>query len=295
MEDIVPFIDWGPFFSAWELHGAFPRILEDALVGAEARKLFADAKALLVRIIAERRFAPKAVMGFWPCNSVGDDVELYADEQRSTRVGQFSMLRQQGEQQQQGQNLSLADFVAPRTSGRVDFMGGFVVTAGPGVEVFANTFKASLDDYQAIMVQALGDRIAEGLAELLHLRARQACGFGKTEALTTEQLIRERYRGIRPAPGYPACPDHTEKPELFRLLDATKATGVSLTESMAMLPASSVSGWYFNHPDAKYFGIGKLGRDQVVDYSARKRLTLEVAERWLGPNLGYDPREQQAA
>ncbi|MDP1919776.1 MAG: methionine synthase [Myxococcales bacterium] len=295
VEDIVPFIDWGPFFNAWELHGAFPRILEDAVVGTEARKLFADAKKLLARITQEKRFTPKAIVGFWPCNAVGDDVEIYADATRAKVVSTFSMLRQQGEKQQNEKNLSLADFVAPKDSGRVDAMGGFVVTAGPGVETFANEFKAKLDDYSAIMVQALGDRIAEGLAELMHKRARDWCGYGKAEKLSTDQLIREQYRGIRPAPGYPACPDHTEKPALFELLEATKATGVTLTESMAMLPASSVSGWYFNHVDAKYFGIGKLGRDQVEDYAKRKGMTLEVMERWLGPNLGYDPRARTAA
>ncbi len=295
VEDIVPFIDWGPFFNAWELHGAFPRILEDAVVGTEARKLFADAKKLLARITQEKRFTPKAIVGFWPCNAVGDDVEIYADATRAKVVSTFSMLRQQGEKQQNEKNLSLADFVAPKDSGRVDAMGGFVVTAGPGVETFANEFKAKLDDYSAIMVQALGDRIAEGLAELMHKRAREWCGYGKAEKLSTDQLIREQYRGIRPAPGYPACPDHTEKPALFELLEATKATGVTLTESMAMLPASSVSGWYFNHVDAKYFGIGKLGRDQVEDYAKRKGMTLEAMERWLGPNLGYDPRARTAA
>ncbi|MCA2978200.1 MAG: methionine synthase [Myxococcaceae bacterium] len=295
VDEVVPFIDWGPFFNAWELHGAFPRILEDAVVGAEARKLFADAKALLARIAQEKRFAPKAVVGFWHCNAVGDDVELYADASRSRVLGRFSMLRQQAEKTQGEVNLCLADFVAPKDCGRVDAMGGFVVTAGAGVEAFASEFKAKLDDYQAIMVQALGDRIAEGLAELLHQRARAWCGFGKTEDLSHEQLIREQYRGIRPAPGYPACPDHTEKPALLALLDATAHTGVALTESMAMTPASSVSGWYFNHADARYFGVGKLGRDQVEDYARRKGLTLEAAERWLGPNLDYEPRERTAA
>jgi 5-methyltetrahydrofolate--homocysteine methyltransferase len=295
VEDIVPFIDWGPFFNAWELHGAFPRILEDAVVGAEARKLFDDAKRLLARIAQEKRFTPKAIVGFWPCNAVGDDIELYTDSSRTQVVSRFSMLRQQGEKQQNEQNLCLADFVAPKDSGRVDSMGGFVVTAGPGVETFSNEFKATLDDYSAILVQALGDRIAEGLAELMHKRAREWCGFGKNETFSTDQLIREQYRGIRPAPGYPACPDHTEKPTLFHVLEATRATGVTLTESMAMLPASSVSGWYFNHVDARYFGVGKLGRDQVEDYAKRKGMDVESMERWLGPNLGYDPRVRSAA
>ncbi len=295
VEEIAPFIDWGPFFQAWELHGAFPRILEDEVVGAEARKLFGDAKKLLARIGQERRFSPRAVVGFWHCNSVGDDVEVYADANRSKVLRRFSMLRQQGEKQQNDRNLCLADFVAPKDSGRVDAMGGFVVTAGPGVEAFANELKAALDDYSAIMVQALGDRIAEGFAELMHKRARAWCGFGKDEKLSNEQLIKEHYRGIRPAPGYPACPDHTEKPGLFELLDATKASGVALTESMAMTPASSVSGWFFNHPESTYFGIGKLGRDQIEDYAKRKGMSVEAVERWLGPNLGYDPRERSAA
>jgi 5-methyltetrahydrofolate--homocysteine methyltransferase len=295
VEEIVPYIDWGPFFNAWELHGAFPRILEDEVVGPEARKLYDDAQRLMARIVEQKRFLPKAVVGFWPCNAVGDDVEVYDDAQRSKVLTVFSMLRQQGEKQQNEKNLSLADFIAPKSSRRVDVLGGFVVTAGPGVEAFAHEFRASLDDYSAIMVQALGDRIAEGLAELMHKRARVWCGFGKAEHLTNEQLIKEQYRGIRPAPGYPACPDHTEKPELFRLLNATAATGVSLTESMAMFPASSVSGWYLNHAEARYFGVGKIGRDQVEDYARRKGLPLETAERWLGPNLDYDPRERTAA
>ncbi len=285
LSEVVPFIDWGPFFNAWELYGAFPRILEDAKVGAEARKLYEDARALLKRIVDEKRFTPRAVLGFWPCNSVGDDVELYTDESRTKVLGHLRMLRQQAEKPQGQSHLCLADFVAPRDSGRLDYCGGFVVTAGQGVETFAKSFRASHDDYSAIMVQALGDRIAEAMAELMHKRAREFCGFGLQEDLSNEQLIREQYRGIRPAPGYPACPEHTEKGTLFSLLNATAATGVSLTESFAMTPVSSVSGFYFNHPESKYFGLGKIGRDQVQDYARRKGMTYEEAARWLGPNL----------
>jgi 5-methyltetrahydrofolate--homocysteine methyltransferase len=285
LQDLVPFIDWGPFFNAWELYGAFPKILDDANVGTEAKKLYADAQALLKRIIDEKRFRANGVLSFWPCNAVGDDVELYADEARSKVLGRFHMLRQQTEKQPGQYNLCLADFVAPKDSGRLDYCGGFAVTAGLGVEEFANSFRKQHDDYSAIMVQALGDRLAEAFAEYLHKQARGFCGFGKREDLSNDQLIREEYRGIRPAPGYPACPEHTEKGTLFGLLDATKVAGISLTESFAMNPASSVSGFYFNHPDAKYFGLGKIGRDQVEDYAKRKGWSFETAAKWLGPSL----------
>ena len=289
LADIVPYIDWGPFFSAWELHGRFPQILEDEIVGVEAKKLFADAQKLLARIVAEKRFTAKAIIGFWPCNAVGDDIEIYADEQRSSVVTRFHQLRQQMDKPADQFNHCLADYIAPRESGRLDYCGGFAVTAGHGVEDFAATFRAQHDDYNAIMAQALGDRLAEALAEMFHQRARQASGYGKLEMFTHEELIREKYRGIRPAPGYPACPDHTEKPTLFRLLGVEAATGITLTESCAMHPASSVSGWYFNHPDSKYFGVGKLGPDQVADYAARKGQSLAETEKWLGPYLDYDP------
>ncbi len=286
--EIVPFIDWGPFFSAWELHGRYPDILKDEVVGVEATKLLKDAQALLARIVKEKRFTAKAVIGFWPCNAVGDDVEVYADENRSAVVTTFHMLRQQQEKPADQFNHCLADYIAPRESGRIDYIGGFAVTSGHGVEQFAAEFRAASDDYNAIMSQALGDRLAEAMAEMFHKRAREACGFGKTENLGYADLIRERYRGIRPAPGYPACPDHTEKPVLFRHLGVEAATGICLTESCAMTPASSVSGWYLNHPDSKYFGVGKLGRDQVEDYARRKGMAVEEAEKWLGPYLDYD-------
>jgi len=289
LAEIVPFIDWGPFFSAWELHGRYPQILDDEIVGTEARKLFADAQSLLQRIVAEKRYTAKAIIGFWPCNAVGDDIEIYADEARSQVVTRFHQLRQQLEKPADQFNHCLADYLAPKESGRIDYCGGFAVTAGHGVEDLAAEFKAKHDDYNAIMAQALGDRLAEAMAELFHKRAREACGFGKTENLSHEELIREKYRGVRPAPGYPACPDHTEKPILFDLLGVTPATGIKLTESCAMYPASSVSGWYFNHPEAKYFGVGKVGKDQVSDYAARKGQTVAECERWLGPYLDYNP------
>ncbi len=285
LKDLVPFIDWGPFFNAWELFGSYPKILTDTKVGTEATKLFNDAQALLARIVNEKRFRANGVLAFWPCNSLGDDVELYADAQRSKVLGRFHMLRQQVEKPAGQFNLSLADFVAPLDSGRLDYCGGFAVTAGLGVEAFAQAFRRNHDDYSAIMVQALGDRLAEAFAEYLHLQARRLSGFGKQEQLTPEQLIAERYRGIRPAPGYPACPEHTEKGTLFGLLDAPRVTGITLTESFAMNPASSVSGFYFNHPQAKYFGVGKIGRDQVEDYARRKGFSFEEAAKWLGPSL----------
>ena len=288
LEDIVPFIDWGPFFSAWELHGRFPDILKDPVVGEEATKLFAEGQALLARIVKEKRFTANAVIGFWPFNAVGDDVVVYTDEARSAVATTFHMLRQQLEKPADQFNHCLADYVAPLDSGRIDYMGGFAVTAGHGVDTFAAQFRAASDDYNAIMSQALGDRLAEAMAEMFHKRAREACGFGRTENLGYAELIRERYRGIRPAPGYPACPDHTEKPILFRKLGAEAATGITLTESCAMSPASSVSGWYFNHPDSKYFGVGKVGRDQVEDYAKRKGWSVGEVEKWLGPYLDYD-------
>ena len=290
LEEIVPFIDWGPFFSAWELHGRFPDILQDKVVGSEATKLFADAQALLSRIVAEKRFTAKAVLAFWPANAVGDSIEVYADAQRSRVLERFHCLRQQLEKPSNQFNHSLADYVAPLSSGRLDYVGGFAVTAGHGVDQLAGEFKAAHDDYSAIMAQALGDRLAEALAELMHKRAREFCGFGRSENLPMTDIIREKYRGIRPAPGYPACPEHTEKRTLFTLLDASAATGITLTESCAMSPASSVSGLYFNHPDSKYFAVGKVGRDQVEDYAARKAMPVTEVERWLGPYLDYVPR-----
>jgi len=289
LDEIVPFIDWGPFFSAWELHGRYPDILSDPAIGPEATKLYHDAQKLLDRIVTEKRYTAKAVIGFWPANSIGDDIEVYDDESRSRLITTFHCLRQQLEKPAEQFNYGLADFVAPKDSGRIDFVGGFAVTAGHGVEAIANDFRGALDDYSAIMAQALGDRLAEALAELMHKRARDFCGYGRSENLTMEQMIREKYRGIRPAPGYPACPDHTEKRPLFDLLGAETATGITLTESFAMHPASSVSGLYFNHPEARYFAVGKLGKDQVADYARRQSVDMAEAEKWLAPYLDYEP------
>jgi 5-methyltetrahydrofolate--homocysteine methyltransferase len=284
---IADYIDWGPFFSAWELHGRFPDILKDPVVGEEATKLYAEAQAMLKRIIAEKRYTAKAVIGFWPANAVGDSVEVYADESRSRVLKTFHFLRQQLEKPADQHNHCLADFIAPKDSGRLDYLGGFAVTAGHGVEEFAKEFEAKHDDYSAIMAKALGDRLAEALAELMHKKARDFSGYGKTENLEMKDIIREKYRGIRPAPGYPACPDHTEKPVLFELLNATALTGIELTESCAMHPPSSVSGHYFNHPDSKYFAVGKISKDQIEDYAARKGIPVAESEKWLAPYLDY--------
>jgi 5-methyltetrahydrofolate--homocysteine methyltransferase len=289
LDEIVPYIDWGPFFSAWEIHGRYPDLLSDPSTGPEATKLFNDARKLLDRIVAEKRYVAKAIVGFWPANAVGDDIELYADESRSRVLNTFRFLRQQLEKPADQFNYALSDFVAPKDSGRLDYVGGFAVTAGHGVEEFAAGFRAVHDDYSAIMAQALGDRLAEALAELMHKRAREFCGYGRTENLTMEQTIHEKYRGIRPAPGYPACPDHTAKRTLFDLLGAETATGIALTESFAMHPASSVSGLYFNHPESKYFAVGKLGKDQVADYARRQTIPVAEAEKWLAPYLDYEP------
>jgi len=289
LNEIAPYIDWGPFFSAWELRGRFPDLLKDETVGPAAAKLYADAQALLGRIVAEKRFIAKAVIGFWPANAIGDDIEIYADEQRSRVLTTFHCLRQQQEKPAGQCNHSLADFIAPKDTGRLDYVGGFAVTSGHGADQFAAEFRARHDDYSAIMAQALGDRLAEALAELMHKKARVFCGYGRTEELTMAETIREKYRGIRPAPGYPACPDHTEKRPLFDLLGAEAAAGITLTESFAMHPASSVSGLYFNHPDSKYFAVGKLGKDQIEDYAQRKGLSIAEAEKWLAPYLDYEP------
>ncbi len=302
LNEIADFIDWGPFFSAWELHGRFPDILQDEKVGEEATKLYAEAQGMLQRIITENRFTAKAVVGFWPANAAGDSVEVYdpagienldalslSNGRRPKALKTFHFLRQQNEKPAGQHNHCLADYLAPKDSGRLDYLGGFAVTAGHGVEEFAAAFRAQHDDYNAIMAQALGDRLAEALAELMHKKARDYSGYGRTENLAMPEIIREKYRGIRPAPGYPACPDHTEKPALFELLHATAATGITLTESNAMFPASSVSGMYFNHPDSKYFAVGKLAQDQVEDYARRKHQEIGVTEKWLSPYLDYEP------
>ncbi|MBW8780966.1 MAG: methionine synthase [Verrucomicrobia bacterium] len=283
------FIDWGPFFSAWELHGRYPDILKDPVVGEEAIKLQRDALALFERVIAENRFQPQAILTFWPANSVGDSVEIYTDETRTQVLHTFHFLRQQLDKPADQFNHCLADYLAPKSSGRPDYLGQFAVTAGPGVEQFSHEFKAAGDDYNAIMVQALGDRIAEAMAEFFHKKERDFSGFGLTENLSPYDIIHEKYRGIRPAPGYPACPDHRHKPQLWDLVPVEKEIGIGLTESCAMFPASSVSGFYFNHPESKYFAVGKLGKDQIEDYAERTGIPIADHEKWLGPYLDYDP------
>ncbi len=289
LEQIVPFIDWSPFFHTWELKGVFPRILDDPATGAQARKLYEDAQAALERIVSRRSLRANAVYGFWPANSIGDDIEVYADENRSRVLTVFHTLRQQGEKRTGQYNQALADFIAPRESGRIDFIGGFAVTTGAGLDELCARFERDHDDYGSIIAKALADRLVEAFAELLHKRARAEWGYGRDENLSHGDLIRERYRGIRPAPGYPAQPDHTEKRSLFDLLQAEQSAGVHLTESFAMAPASSVSGLYFAHPEAKYFALGKIERDQVEDYARRKGMELKEVERWLSPNLNYEP------
>ena len=288
LETLADYVDWSPFFHAWELRGRFPKILEDEVVGEKAKELFDDAQSLLKRIVDEKLFTAKCVYGLFPANRVGDDVELYTDDSRAKRLAKFHFLRQQGDKSD-GVNRSLADFIAPKESGLADYIGAFAVTVGHGVEEFAKSFEEANDDYNAIMAKALGDRLAEAFAEYLHHRVRREWGYGRSENLTNDELIREKYRGIRPAAGYPACPDHTEKQLLWELLEVENHTGIRLTESCAMWPASSVSGLYFAHPEAKYFAVGKIDRDQVEDCAKRKDMSLTDAERWLAPNLNYDP------
>jgi 5-methyltetrahydrofolate--homocysteine methyltransferase len=287
LDELVPYIDWSPFFHTWELRGRFPAILDDPEAGSQARQLFEDAQKLLQDIVNSRLITAKGVYGFWPANSVGDDIEVYGGEVRTEVQAVFHMLRQQMDKPAGQFNYCLADFIAPKSSGRADYLGAFAVTAGHGADELARQFEADHDDYNAIMTKALADRLAEAFAEYLHERARKEWGFGVDEKLSKEDLIRESYRGIRPAAGYPACPDHTEKRTLFDLLQAEKATGIRLTESYAMWPGASVSGLYFAAPNAKYFGVGKIGRDQIQDYHIRKGLPLEEVERWLGPYLNY--------
>jgi 5-methyltetrahydrofolate--homocysteine methyltransferase len=289
LAELVPFIDWSPFFHAWELRGRYPAILNHEKHGDEARKLFADAQVLLERMVTQKRLQPRAVYGLFPANAIGDDVELYTGPARTDVLQTFHFLRQQIIKDDGSPNWCLADFIAPRTGGRPDHLGGFAVTTGHGLAELVKEFKADHDDYNAIMAEALADRLAEAFAEYLHKRVREEWGFGRLEKLTTDELIAEQYRGIRPAAGYPASPDHTEKGTLWKLLDVEQHTGIKLTESYAMWPGSSVSGLYFAHPDSKYFAVGKLGRDQLLDYHRRKGLTLQEVERWLGPYLNYEP------
>ena len=289
LAEIAPYIDWSPFFHAWELKGVYPAILEDPKYGEAARDLFDSGRMLLDEIVAKRLLTAHGAYGFFPANADGDDVVLWADEARTVERGRLHFLRQQRAKAEARAQLCLSDFVAPRGGGIADWIGAFAVTAGIGVEALEARFKAENDDYSAILVKALADRLAEAFAELLHARARRDWGYGGDEDLTNEDMIHERYRGIRPAPGYPASPDHTEKGPLFDLLDAGKATGIRLTESFAMDPAASVCGLYFSHPEARYFSVGKIGRDQLAAYAGRKGLSLSEAQRWLAPNLDYEP------
>lgn len=289
LEDLVPFIDWTPFFGAWELRGRYPALLEDEKVGEEARKLFEDARNLLDEIVDGRSLRARAAWGFFPAHSTGNDIVLFGDAARSEALATFPMLRQQRPRSADGPCLALSDFVGPE--GTEDHIGAFAVTAGIGLDDLVRRHETDHDDYSAIMVKALADRLAEAFAEQTHQRARRAWGYGRNEDLKGEDLIREKYRGIRPAPGYPACPDHTEKRRLFDLLQAEERIGVTLTESYAMDPPPSVAGLYFGHPEARYYNVGKIGRDQVADYARRKRMTVESVERWLAPNLDYEPVE----
>jgi 5-methyltetrahydrofolate--homocysteine methyltransferase len=289
LRDLIPFIDWSPFFHSWELKGVYPRILEDPRWGDDARRLFEEGQALLHKLADEKTLRASGVYGFWPAASIGDDVELYSDPSRRERIATFHFLRQQAEQDATRPYRCLADYIAPQGCGRTDYLGLFAVTAGLGAQELVEHFKADHDDYNGIMVKVLADRLAEAFAEYLHLRARSDWGYGRNEQLTPEQIIHEDYRGIRPAPGYPACPDHTEKGLLFDLLQAPKNAGITLTESYTMQPGASVSGFYFAHPQARYFDVGHIGRDQAEAYAARKGQPLAEIEKWLSPILGYDP------
>jgi 5-methyltetrahydrofolate--homocysteine methyltransferase len=297
LQELVAYIDWMPFFNAWEFAGKFPDILQDKVVGEAASNLYADATRMLNTLIAEKWLKARAVVGFFPANSVGDDdIHVYADESRQAVELRLHNLRQQKSKPQDQAQLCLSDFIAPAQSGRADYIGAFAVTAGIGIDEHVARFEAQHDDYSSIMLKALADRLAEALAERLHERVRRELwAYAPNEHLDNTGLIREEYQGIRPAPGYPACPDHTEKGLLWRLLDAERTASLHLTESFAMFPTAAVSGFYFSHPKAHYFGVGKIDRDQVLSYAQRKGFTMSQAERWLAPILGYEPDAGDAA
>lgn len=287
LNEIAEYIDWTPFFITWELHGKYPNILKDKVVGDEAQKLFNDATAMLKQIIEEKWLTAKAVFSLWPANAENDDIVVYTNENRNKELCRFHQLRQQ--KPDAGFSLCLSDFIAPVHSNIPDYLGGFTVTTGIGIEEKISYFEKNHDDYNTIMLKALADRLAEAFAELLHLKVRKEYwGYASNESLTNDDLIREQYKGIRPAPGYPACPDHTEKITLFAQMEVEKNIGVTLTESLAMFPTASVSGWYFGHPKARYFGVGKINKQQVENYALRKGYTLDQMEKWLSPNLGYE-------
>jgi 5-methyltetrahydrofolate--homocysteine methyltransferase len=292
LAELRDYIDWQPFFNAWEMKGKFPDILHNPTTGETARSLYEDAQAMLDRIIEEKWLTASAVFGLFPASAVGDDIDVYTDESRTEVLTTLHNLRQQGDHREGVPNRSLGDFVAPRETGLPDHVGAFAVTAGLGAEAKIREFKEQVDDYSAIMLEALADRLAEAFAERLHQRVRtEFWGHVAEEDLDNSALIAEKYQGIRPAPGYPACPEHTEKQTLWELLDVTANAGIELTESMAMWPGAAVSGWYFSHPQSQYFVVGRLGRDQIADYAERKGWTMAEAERWLSPNLGYDPED----
>jgi len=291
LKTLREFIDWSPLFHTWGLKGIYPRILEDEKQGEQARQIFKDANKLLDTIIAKNLITARGVYGLFPANAVGDDIELYTDASRTQVLTRFHFLRQQADREGSEPCRSLADFIAPKETGLADSIGAFAVTSGIGLKELCDRFRAENDDYNAIMAEAIADRLAEAYAECLHKYVRNEWGYGLTENLTPEQLIQEKYRGIRPAPGYPACPDHTEKGTIWKLLDVEANTGMQITESFAMWPGSSVSGIYFAHPESRYFSLGKIGRDQVADYHQRKGMSMAEVERWLGPNLNYDPVE----
>jgi 5-methyltetrahydrofolate--homocysteine methyltransferase len=282
------FIDWTPFFHTWELKGVYPRILDDERQGAQARQIFTEANALLDRIIEDKLITARGVYGLFPAAAVGDDVELYTDDSRDAVLDRFLFLRQQAQKEGSEPCRSLADFIAPQESALPDHIGAFAVTSGIGLKALCDGFRAQNDDYNAIMAEAIADRLAEAFAECLHKRVRDEWGYGRAETLSIDEIIHEKYRGIRPAAGYPACPDHTEKGTLWSLLNVEANTGMLITESFAMWPGSSVSGLYFAHPESRYFSLGKIDRDQVIDYAERKAMSVTEVERWLGPNLNYD-------
>ncbi|MGE5266655.1 MAG: methionine synthase [Deltaproteobacteria bacterium] len=297
LSELVPYIDWTPFFQTWELAGRYPQILSDNKVGAEAKKLFDDAQAMLKRIVAEKWLTANAVVGFWPANSSGDDIELYTGEPRHAKLATLHTLRQQiaRDPARDRAHTALADFIAPKETGLADYIGGFAVTTGIGEEEALKTYIAETDDYGRILLKALADRLAEAFAERMHERVRKELwGYARSETLTADELILEKYHGIRPAPGYPAQPDHTEKATLWKIMDVPRNTGIKLTESFAMWPGASVSGLYFAHPESHYFGVGKVERDQVEDYAKRKGWTVEECERWLAPVLNYDAAAARA-
>ncbi len=291
IDEIRNYIDWSPFFAAWELKGRFPDILDDRTVGAEAQRLFDDAQQMLDRIISEALITAQATFGIWPANTVDtDEIVIYADESRTSTLGTFRQLRQQMEKPPGRPNVSLADFLIPKDRDMIDYIGAFAVTTGIGTAELATSYEAANDDYSAILVKAVTDRLAEAFAEHLHQRVRvEFWGYADGESMSNAELIREQYRGIRPAPGYPACPDHSQKFAMFDLLGVADRTAITLTESGAMLPAASVCGWYFAHPDAYFFGLGNIGRDQVAAYASSKNIGVAEAEHWLRPNLAYDP------